>query len=402
MGTKLQPRERNGQWGRVERDETEAALDDGLLDDTELMRTAISRGRWAADRLGKKDPAYEAGDHAQEVALAILLNRQNRAAAIRDGVEVPYMNEKAFMQTVANNLVADQICPRGEDRQGMVKLRAKQAAAEAALGRALSSKELETMAEAVRMEFPPGRRPRIGFNNPTRVTSLDEYLTPDEGRSPWRGGLADDARIVGHVKSGGQFSPGSAGDELIQLKETKAAHYRTLQSGVWDAIRGDAPEVAADSFGEGVAAKARAVVKRGGGVNTIVDRYQNGDLNSDSPEVKAVMRPFVKQSNTEDIAIARDKMKKHAADYRSVEKELEAAKKSGNRVLAANANNKMTVHKRSFDKWKRAEAEAGLKTDRTCDEVMKVLASYKDYSENIWSGALIRATRSRKAKEGQQ
>lgn len=148
-------------------------------------------------------------------------------------------------------------------------------------GRFPTSLEITDQAETIRMSFPAGRRPSIGFEHRTQVESIDEHLDDDgdiddfEPVTPHRSGFSTDT------------SAAAAAYDAVEESSLKPADAR---KNIWNLLAADGPKVAVKTLDDDRA--HRAAIDTSGGITDVARAWESGDLADDDPASVALFAPF--------------------------------------------------------------------------------------------------------------
>lgn len=229
-------------------------------------------------------------DLAQDVALAYLEAEHRKREAVLNGetVDKP-QSPGAFIHRMARNIAVQSAfnVTRTEDFEAGRKYRSSVAALEQELGRALTEREKDDLADGIRTAMPPKRRATIGFHRPAQVTSISASPAMETHVE----GLADENREALHDHR--EFTEDSAGQVALELAETGTrGNLVQARAIAWDALAqlNGSPSILTDSVTERHASKHRKQMTISGGVLAVADRWESGT--STVEEEDALFSPF--------------------------------------------------------------------------------------------------------------
>ena len=232
-------------------------------------------------------------DFAQDAALAFVV-----ASRTEKGQNAP---EELPANVIAKWAVIRALA-HGRERENNAQriLTARRVERENALGRSLTPKEVEVLAEEVRLSIDSDRRPGAGYHLSLTVAPFTDVATAfheseGEGRShtpdyPWK----ED------VVSRDDFAEGSAGDMAWSFVE--AGQKSKSRALVWDAVaeRSGAPSARRGTLPKRAATRAREELREAGGAYRAARSYLDGD-----EVVPALFAPFGDIDEPERESVAR-------------------------------------------------------------------------------------------------
>lgn len=410
---------------------------DVIISDDQLMDEARKRGWTVFKKVGHGD----VDDYAQEAIAKLLEARRSRNSKIAMGEKVERMNEQAYLTKIASEIAGQSASGRArfEDRRAGAEFSKQRDELERELGRSLTPKETDDLSNRIRMSFPAGARPVEGFHNRIISVSMDASFDSDEGESASR--FFESAMHRQSIESGGQFEPGSVGDELAQkiddMKEGGKKVKRAIGGEAWDAIRQDAPPIRTDKMSSRKGTLARNVIKNAGGAHEVAKRYLDGMA---SPaEAEALFSPFISKETTsvpermEQIKASYEDAQNKGRASRAAMDEAKTAhdhaknayqrglyltktgtpdgKRNGQKMMD-DAEKEILKQQKKFAENKKVYMDAKAQADKARDDhqnlrkgkddynaqeggkeaIAKVLASYPNYADDMWLAATRSAT----------
>lgn len=262
-----------GQFATQERGEVELALDP-----IELQEQARTSARRYARRHGADAEELEQQGLLEYLA-AVQRIRENPEMNGRTLITGSKDSERAYIDTMIRQISSKMVTPnltRSEDRKANRILRQRVDERVQTEGRELSDIEIDQMAEELRLEMEPRRRPSEGFHQRSgnMTVGLDAGLYDT---------LPDDTPDLGDEDSDyDQFeSKVLAGD----------TGKRDAQDQVWDVIaaRSGAPTVVKGALSEEKAAKHRKLVGKHG-ANRLAVAWRKGVIRPEQEE--ALFAPY--------------------------------------------------------------------------------------------------------------
>lgn len=258
----------NGQFGEQTHDDPGDVFGMSDAEATNLLTQAQRAARKAAMRWD--GAGIDADDLSQEAILAVLENRSRRPgdahdAKVGSSEPIPVAVDEWFRAAGYVRTVADRVAARtaiglkaAPDFAGYRRYRDAVQDFTAAKERTPTPAEADSIAEQIRMGFPPRRRPSVGFHRPahlnrTTLPEQDVLVAPSGGDDPG-------------------FEPGSAGDEALTALESRTrpglmAARRMAFRGL--AERVNAPVPPERSISEERARAIRVAVTDAGGVTVV-------------------------------------------------------------------------------------------------------------------------------------
>lgn len=254
--------------------------DDGAgIDSHDLYDQAVKSGRhWG--RRYRVDP-----DEVTSETLEAYL----RATGGRSRVPA---NPSGYLHTVARHFAAAMAtgAQRSEDRAAMSAYRE----AIASLGREPTSEEEDRIAEEIRMAQPARRRATQGFHRRKALVRLSD-LDPSDLDASY---VADSADI-----SDDTSTDTNGDDRFPDVESLSQAETIRLRRQAWTMVAPNAPQPCQASLGVDRAARARATIFAGGGLNSVVNRWYDGDATDE--ETDALFSPFGDLDHTQRADVAR-------------------------------------------------------------------------------------------------
>jgi len=199
-----------------------------------------------------------------------------------------HINDGAFKQAAAGAVSSRYVDKEAHhtDLKGRRIFNAKVEELMQVLGRELNTRERRLLADEIRMSFPAGRRPSIGFEHKNVAVSLDMQVGEDGGTT-----LGD---LIAADESGSGYATATskaaaANEALEQGGSFKAADAR---KNIWNILADNGPQVAVMSIHDD--RELRAVVEEFGGPVAVARAWQQGDTAEDDPVNEALFAPFGK------------------------------------------------------------------------------------------------------------
>lgn len=182
--------------------------------------------------------------------------------------------------------------------RGRVQLRNKTEELQQQLGRSLTQRELNDLAEEIRLSFPAGRRPRLGYHVIQYDRSLDEVR---EGNGD--GWSLHDALPAVEAEDVYGTMPTMAAAALESLEAEGGITLEQARGRAWNLIADSsgAPEVAAHSIKN--PKPVLAAVRRAGGVAALVKAWDDDFITAE--QAQALFAPFGAQHYESREAIVR-------------------------------------------------------------------------------------------------
>lgn len=153
------------------------------------------------------------------------------------------------------------------------------------LGRQLTQRERNELAEEVRLSYPAGRRPAVGYQNQQKQFSLDYTYGPD-GEMPLSEVIADERKPADYTTS-----MSAAGQAIDDLENEESSYSRAdARKSAWNLIaaKTEAPKVAVNSVKDDRA--FRKVVDELGGPVETARQWREGE--ADDTVEAALFAPF--------------------------------------------------------------------------------------------------------------
>ena len=280
--TSTQPRQRKGtkvggQYAPTINPESRVQLSDqpdidadmdGVAETQRLARHFIRRYGLHAHTV---NGYIDADDLTQDAVLAYLVAS---ATERPDGVELPVgvIAKRSIIRAL------DSGAHRSRGNYSAMKLLDQtRVTREAELDRPLTSRELDELAQELRMSLPASHRPGVGFHRPNvTVVSLDgatNQVNTDGDRASQIDPMMFQALTEEATVITDDFSDGTSGDRALRLKSD--GHQVAARALAWDAIaeRSGAPLCTTTPIGARAAARARSSVAQAGGVLSCAQSY---------------------------------------------------------------------------------------------------------------------------------
>lgn len=244
-------------------------------------------------------------DIRQEAVIDIMsvVKKQNQLAEERGEDPVPFVQRHGgLVRTILNSkvmLVYNQ-GHRHEGGNGRKRLARVKREMESSLGRELSPKEFEDLADGIRMEYPPGSRPPIGYQHNTPTERSNHVIFDD---------TVEDELLNQFAPSISMHDPDPFADlepegensavlwnsvELMQQPKDSAAHLspKDAKLEVWDILRDSGSGVPAIvPLRESAAKSTRHFMgKSDGDAHGVAQRFLTGM--STRAEDEALFAPF--------------------------------------------------------------------------------------------------------------
>lgn len=251
----------------------------------ELMRMAYSSAAYHQTYYNQAGKSNDKDQHdiAQEAMLQVL-ERVNKGGPITDFRQlVNSVTANVTVRATANKF-------RAEDRRAYRIFVAKRDEAQGLLGRSLTQREEDTLAQIVLDEWhDPRHKPSKDFRTPHTVdSSLDRSFGEDGGVESTLG-----ATLVNPESSGHYIEPDSYMDRAFTaLETTGAANKAEAKRFAWNAIaeRADIPLAAAGSLSQRKVTDLRKLMENHeGGVIAACKNWNDG---KDNAATEALFAPF--------------------------------------------------------------------------------------------------------------
>lgn len=152
-------------------------------------------------------------------------------------------------------------------------------------GRTMTSQERTQLADDIRLSFPAGRRPSIGYETKQTFASLDMQLGEDGSTT-----LGD---LIAAEEGGSGYatatSKAAAANDALEDEESsfKAADAR---KNIWNLLAEEGPKVAVKSLDDDRV--HRSLVENFGGAAAVARAWQEGETAEEDPVNDALFAPF--------------------------------------------------------------------------------------------------------------
>jgi hypothetical protein len=281
-------RQTTGRFGEQEHTgpEVELALDDddlapksevaaerelwaGILDDVQRAASmyASRRGQW-------NDRDDIIGD-----TIVDILGQQKRGTT--------HINDDAFKQNAVRAVSSRYIDPNAHHTtlKGRRMFNAALDNRMQDLGRDLTTKERSELADEIRLSFPAGRRPSIGFEQKNTAVSLD--LQVGEDGSTTLGDL-----IAAEDRASGYSIDESKAAMAHEAYEKEGGSFKVADArkNIWNLLAENGPQVAVKTIHDDRA--HRTAVADFGGAAAAARAWQQGETSEDDPVNVALFAPF--------------------------------------------------------------------------------------------------------------
>lgn len=152
-------------------------------------------------------------------------------------------------------------------------------------GRSMTKAERTELADSIRLSFPAGRRPAIGYETKATVASLDMQIGEDGSTT-----LGD--LIVAEEGGSGYATATTKAAAANDALEDENSSYKAADArkNIWNLLAEDGPKVAVKSIEDDRA--HRALVEQFGGAAAVARAWQEGDTAEDDPVNAALFAPF--------------------------------------------------------------------------------------------------------------
>lgn len=285
-----------GQWAAVQRDEPGQLDLDGVAN--RILDQARKSAAWHAARTGR-DAEEIAGETVLRVVTALRKNPSGLDQVNLNG----YVHQVA--RSVATRITDQGAAVSSADVKAWKVLQQRRSERATELGHDLTPAELVTLADEIRMSFPPGRRPTPHFYEVSIVKALDVNQYDRDDEDPLH------PRTVGMPET-----PNSYVETVEQVLDKHGA--RRARQHAWNLVASgaDAPTVSPGTLSERNAAQARrTMASYPGGVGGAVRAYLGGTL--DETTQRALFAAFG-DPNASD----RDEIAETLSRHRNLDTEL--------------------------------------------------------------------------------
>jgi hypothetical protein len=295
-------------WGRFGRDSSPADADDSsgsgrdegdgewtlTREESAVMLGEIQK---MAKQYGYRYDlqAADRDDVVQDTILDVLGQHKRRSAA---GKDTSYLLGGAFLNTATRAVSQRALLPdvHHTTRTGRTMFAAARAEREQELGRELSKREADELAETVRLGFEPGRRPTAGYHRVQTPVSLETPIGDGEATLGDFVPAPDDAPLTASKAAGALDDIDDADGALLDatgearqeaLKAREAAR-EAARGDVWGLVSGDAPQPVPNRVTDPHAVRQRVAAL--GGAAAMARAWEAGDLSLEDEAV--LFAPF--------------------------------------------------------------------------------------------------------------
>jgi len=267
--------------------------------DAEALKAAdhvIRTTSMAVAKSYRLDPST-AEDIAQDTWVSVLTARRDASETIEEAKLLKAISR----QSGTRYTVGYQQGLRHEDFQARRALLEAEAVFERDNGRKMTKGERDEAAEALRMSFPPGRRPKPDFHNLTQVLSIDAEVAHRDGL-----GSTSYADTIPDERVELPFDEQEdAAAQALHEYETGGTHGKvSVRRDMWRivSIRNGAPQVKREHLSSHAASKHRRLVEEKGSIHTLAQRWIDGEATPE--EESALFAPFGELNRNEMVLAA--------------------------------------------------------------------------------------------------
>lgn len=269
-------------------------------DSPELLESVFQTAMLIAGKTGVN--LQDAEDIAQDAIVELIEIRDRNG--FTNGPNIG--DNPGLVHNVVKSTALSYRADAGEsrDRRARVMLRDAVQVRAAELGRELSEREVDELAESIRLSFSPRKRPVIGFHRYSVTVSLQDVVPNRDGGSTERADVLQARDEVNDDEF--RYNNDSFGDTVEELELKSADELKDAKERIWEIFKltdDDLRTPQPNTVTKNRQRTLREEVRDRGGVEQLMYSFRDGSLDAHSERI--IFEPFGDVNDREKESIAK-------------------------------------------------------------------------------------------------